>query len=149
MTPRLLFGYSLPRFSGRTKVAGVSAAICVAALLSGTISQGQTPDAKRAKEDVYAQLSKAPKKAAARRNPLERDPDALAAGAKLYDQHCAECHGELAEGTKKAPTLRADAIEQATPGTLFWLLTNGVVRRGMPVWSKLPEPQRWLLVSYI
>jgi len=32
---------------------------------------------------------------------------------------------------------------------LFWLLTNGVVRRGMPVWSKLPEPQRWQLVSYI
>jgi hypothetical protein len=28
-------------------------------------------------------------------------------------------------------------------------LTNGVVRRGMPVWSKLPEPQRWQLVSFI
>jgi hypothetical protein len=35
------------------------------------------------------------------------------------------------------------------PGALFWLLTNGVVRRGMPVWSKLPEPQRWQLVSFI
>ena len=31
----------------------------------------------------------------------------------------------------------------------FWILTNGVVRRGMPVWSKLPEPQRWQLVTYI
>jgi mono/diheme cytochrome c family protein len=29
------------------------------------------------------------------------------------------------------------------------LLTNGVVRKGMPVWSRLPEPQRWQLVSYI
>jgi hypothetical protein len=28
-------------------------------------------------------------------------------------------------------------------------LTNGVVRRGMPVWSKLPEPQRWQLVTYL
>jgi len=24
-----------------------------------------------------------------------------------------------------------------------------VVRKGMPVWSKLPEPQRWQLVRYI
>jgi mono/diheme cytochrome c family protein len=47
------------------------------------------------------------------------------------------------------PSLRADPVRQATPGTLFWILTNGVVRRGMPVWSKLPEPQRWQLVSYV
>jgi hypothetical protein len=32
---------------------------------------------------------------------------------------------------------------------LFYILSNGVVRKGMPVWSKLPEPQRWQLVSYI
>ncbi len=98
---------------------------------------------------VYAELAKAPKKAVARRNPLESDPDAILAGGKLFDQHCTECHGELADGTKKGPSLRADPVYQATPGALFWLLTNGVVRRGMPVWSKLPEPQRWQLVSYI
>jgi len=43
-----------------------------------------------------------------------------------------------AEGGRKAPNLRAEEVQQATPGTLFWILTNGVVRRGMPVWSKLP-----------
>jgi mono/diheme cytochrome c family protein len=101
------------------------------------------------KKDVYAELAKAPKKAVARRNPLQGDPDAVAAGANLFDQHCAECHGELAEGGRKGPSLRADAVQQATPGTLFWILTNGVVRRGMPVWSKLPEPQRWQIVSYL
>ena len=98
---------------------------------------------------IYAQLTKAPNQAAARRNPLARDPEAGAAGAKLFQQHCAECHGERAEGSKKAPSLRAVEVRDATPGTLFWLLTNGVVRKGMPVWSKLPEPQRWQLVSYI
>jgi len=98
---------------------------------------------------VYAELAKAPKKATERRNPLEADPDAVAAGAKLFEQHCAECHGAMADGGKKGPSLRADEIQQSTPGALFWLLTNGVVRRGMPVWSKLPEPQRWQLVSYI
>jgi mono/diheme cytochrome c family protein len=98
---------------------------------------------------VYAELAKAPKKAVARNNPLEKDPDAVMAGGKLFDMHCVECHGDLAEGTKKGPSLRADPVQRATSGTLFWLLTNGVVRRGMPVWSKLPEPQRWQLVSYI
>lgn len=106
---------------------------------------GYTPNNK----DVYAELAKAPKKAVARRNPMESDPDAVAAGANLFDQHCAECHGELAEGGRKGPSLRADPVLQATPGTLFWILTNGVVRRGMPVWSKLPEPQRWQLVTYL
>jgi mono/diheme cytochrome c family protein len=98
---------------------------------------------------VYAELAKAPPKAAARRNPLEHDPDAVAAGGKLFSQHCAECHGDTAAGSKKAPSLYAEEVQQATPGALFWLLTNGVVRRGMPVWSKLPEPQRWQLVSFI
>ena len=55
----------------------------------------------------------------------------------------------MAQGGKKAPSLLAPEVQQATPGTLFWLLTNGVVRRGMPVWSKLPEPQRWQLVSFV
>ena len=109
----------------------------------------QKESSKPDKKDVYAELAKVPKKAAARRNPLENDPDAVAAGANLYDQHCAECHGEMAEGGKKGPSLRADPVQQATPGTLFWILTNGVVRRGMPVWSKLPEPQRWQLVSFV
>jgi mono/diheme cytochrome c family protein len=98
---------------------------------------------------VYAELSKAPEKARVRANPLASDPDAVAAGANLFDQHCAECHGDAGEGSRKGPSLLKDQVQTATPGTLFWLLTNGVVRRGMPVWSKLPEPQRWQLVAFI
>ena len=101
----------------------------------------------------YAELTKVPEKERARSNPLEHDPDAIAAGGKLYGLHCAECHGVNGEGgnkgKKKGPSLRAAEIQQATPGTLFWLLTNGSVRRGMPVWSKLPEPQRWQIVTYV
>lgn len=112
-----------------------------------TAAQQETPASKD--NFVYAELMKAPKKAAARRNPLENDRDAVAAGSKLFALHCAECHGEMAEGGRKAPSLMAEPVQRATPGTLFWLLTNGVVRHGMPVWSKLPEPQRWQLVSYL
>lgn len=109
-----------------------------------------SPTAERDRaQHHYDQLAKAPEKARARSNPLVGDPDAPAAGRKLFEQHCAECHGSSAAGGTKAPSLRAEEVQQATDGTLFWILTNGVVRRGMPVWSKLPEPQRWQLVLYI
>jgi mono/diheme cytochrome c family protein len=114
------------------------------------LATAQKESAPSPKDDsVYAELAKAPKKAVGRRNPMERDPEAVAAGANLFDQHCAECHGATAEGGRKGPSLLAPQVQEATPGALFWILTNGVVRRGMPVWSKLPEPQRWQLVSYI
>jgi len=123
---------------------------CASAILvlTGVIVAAQSNSRGRG-PSVYAELAKAPAKAVARRNPLESDPDATAAGGKLFAHHCAECHGQTANGGKKAPSLRVEQVQQATPGALFWLLTNGVVRRGMPVWSKLPEPQRWQLVSYI
>jgi mono/diheme cytochrome c family protein len=118
--------------------------------LAVPLGAAQRESAPAPKDDsVYAELAKAPKKAVARRNPMEHDPEAVAAGANLFDQHCAECHGATAEGGRKGPSLLAPQVQQATPGTIFWILTNGVVRRGMPVWSKLPEPQRWQLVSYI
>jgi mono/diheme cytochrome c family protein len=97
----------------------------------------------------YAELAKAPEKARLRQNPLEADPNAVLAGGKLFQQHCAECHGMKAEGGKRAPSLLRDEVQQATPGALFWILTNGVLRHGMPVWSKLPEPQRWQIVAFL
>jgi mono/diheme cytochrome c family protein len=122
--------------------------------LSASLSSPQESDPAPAKSgkngtSVYAELAKAPDKARTRRNPFEKDPDAVAAGRNLFEQHCAECHGAAAEGGKKGPNLRAREVQEATPGSIFWVLTNGVVRRGMPVWSKLPEPRRWQLVAYI
>jgi mono/diheme cytochrome c family protein len=55
----------------------------------------------------------------------------------------------LGWGGKKGPNLRDPEVQNATVGTLFWLLTNGVAWKGMPVWSKLPEAQRWQLVRYL
>lgn len=125
-------------------------ASAIVVLLTLGVVTAQTNSAPARKDNsVYAELAKAPRKAAARQNPLDADPDAVAAGAKLFGLHCAECHGEMAEGGRKAPSLLAKQVQQATPGTLFWILTNGVVRHGMPVWSKLPEPQRWQIVSYL
>jgi mono/diheme cytochrome c family protein len=97
----------------------------------------------------FVELASAPQKYRAKPNPLVRDPEAPTAGAVLFEEHCEECQGKEGLGGKKAPGLRAPEVQNAEPGSLFCILSNAVVRKGMPVWSKLPEPQRWQLVSYI
>lgn len=128
----------------------LSLLLTAALLLSSAFGQESTAGKEKSgPESVYAEIAKAPEKARAKQNPLEKDPEAVAAGRILFEQRCAECHGDHAEGGKKGPSLRASEIQNAEPGAIFWILTNGVVRKGMPVWSKLPEPQRWQLVSFI
>jgi mono/diheme cytochrome c family protein len=138
------------------KAIAAALAVCtsflaVSVLLAQSRNSDKPPADTTPKYDptIYAELQKAPEKARNRANPLQNDPDAVAAGALLFEQHCAECHGHSAEGSRKAPSLLVPEVQSASPGTLFWLVTNGVVRKKMPVWSKLPEPQRWQLVRYI
>jgi cytochrome c oxidase cbb3-type subunit 2 len=133
----------------RSATTQAAALLGAAGLVIG-MAMAQSGDTTPAKVDkaAYAELSKVPAKSAVRQNPLESDSEAVAAGAKLFRRHCAECHGADAGGGK-GPSLRAEEVQQATPGTLFWLITNGVVRKGMPVWSRLPEPERWQLVRYV
>ena len=106
-------------------------------------------DKTKSMESVYAELGKVPEKNRNKQNPLSKDPEARTAGAILFEEHCEECHGTNGVGGKKAPSLRAAQVQEASDGTIFYILNNGVVRKRMPVWSKLPEPQRWQLVSYI
>ncbi len=98
-------------------------------------------------------LHKVPPKDRARPNPFASDPDAPPAGAKIFADHCAACHGEDAAGKTQGrhirPNLHADRVKQATPGELFWLLTNGSLKNGMPPWTRLPEAQRWQLITYL
>ncbi len=125
--------------------------LAVSVVLAQSRNADKPPAGAAPKYDpaVYAELQKAPEKARRRANPLQNDPDAVAAGAILFEQHCAECHGNAGREGKRGPSLHAAEVQGATPGAIFWILTNGVVRKGMPVWSKLPEPQRWQLVRYI
>jgi mono/diheme cytochrome c family protein len=132
-------------------LAACTSLLMMSVVLAQSQSSGKPPAVAPSKYDpaIYEELQKAPEKARNRANPLQNDRDAVAAGAILFEQHCAECHGNAAEGTRKAPSLLVSEVQTATPGTLFWVITNGVVRKKMPVWSKLPEPQRWQLVSYL
>lgn len=113
------------------------------------VAQKESTAARKNRKSTYAALAEAPEKAQARKNPFAGDPKAVAAGGKLFEQHCAECHGQKGGGTRHGVSLLREEVQQSTPGTLFWVLTNGVVRRGMPVWSKLPEPERWQIVTFL
>ena len=85
-----------------------------------------------------------------RTNPMAGNPQSVAAGQLLYSDHCSKSHGGDAGGKSKRPSLRSDFVQGiATSGDLHWLLVNGNLRKGMPSWSKLPDPQRWQIVSYL
>jgi len=94
-------------------------------------------------------VSKVPEKDRLRRNPFDGNLSAQAAGAKLFKQNCASCHGDDASGKDRHPSLLSERVRSATPGELQWLLTNGSMKNGMPSWSRLPEPQRWQIITYL
>ena len=94
-------------------------------------------------------LNKVPDADRARINPMASQPDAVAAGAKLYRNNCAQCHGPEGSGRGNRPSLRSPRVIASTDGELAWLLRNGNPRKGMPSWANLPEPQRWQIIAYL
>ena len=103
----------------------------------------------KSEDGPAAQLSKAPPSAQSLKNPYEGQAEAAAAGRKLFEQHCAQCHGQDARGLERAADLRSPTIQNAPPGSLFWALGNGRVRKGMPSWSQLPDQRIWQIVTYL
>ena len=94
-------------------------------------------------------LKKVPAAERTRTNPYARQADAVAAGARLFADHCSRCHGADLEGAHGKPSLKTDVVKNATDGQIFWLLRNGDLRHGMPSWSGLPEPERWQIVAFL
>ena len=94
-------------------------------------------------------LKSVPQAARNRVNPYAGKPEAIAAGAILFHNNCAQCHGNDAAGKFSRPSLRSKEVQNATDGELAWLLKNGDVYRGMPRWSGLPEQERWQIIAYM
>lgn len=94
-------------------------------------------------------LKRVPEADRKRLNPLAGQPDAITAGARMFEDHCAKCHGEDAMGRGKRPSLRSDRVQRATDGEIFWLLRNGNLPKGMPTWAALPEPMRWQIIAFV
>jgi len=94
-------------------------------------------------------VQQAPPRTRALNNPFEGQQRAQLAGAKLFARECAACHGPDAAGKGKAPPLNLADVRQAQPGALFWVLRNGSLKRGMPSFAHLSEPQRWQIIAYL
>ena len=125
------------------RVLQVVSGLMLVALLSVAARKPKNEDGP------VAQLSKAPRSAQSLENPYAGQAEAVAAGRKLFEQHCAQCHGQDARGLERAADLRSPAIQNAPPGSLFWALGNGRVRKGMPSWSQLPDQRIWQIVTYL
>lgn len=91
----------------------------------------------------------APTAVVERANPLAGRSDTVTGGRKIYQQRCAACHGEDGHGSQKAPDLTQNVVQAQSDGALFWKISSGNSRQGMPSFSFLPEPQRWQLVQYL
>jgi len=107
-------------------------------IMLGAVSLGQTLDRPR---------WTAPDGAESRQNPYREKPELAAGGKKLFMKMCASCH---ASGPgQKGPDLSDQAVQQGNDGAIFWKISTGNSRSGMPSYSSLPEGQRWQLVLYV
>lgn len=91
----------------------------------------------------------APATANAKKNPLPDTPDLKAGGKKVFHARCSMCHGDDALGTERGPDLTQHDVQKQSDGALFWKITSGNTRTGMPTFSFLPEAQRWQLVMHV
>ncbi|HEY6320564.1 MAG TPA: cytochrome c [Thermoanaerobaculia bacterium] len=94
-------------------------------------------------------LASVPASAPERANPFGESPDAVTAGRKLFLRHCAGCHGDDGGGGRRGPSLDSRRLRGASPGALFWFLTNGRLAAEMPEWSRLPAARRWQIIAYL
>lgn len=91
----------------------------------------------------------APPDAAAKKNPQAGNPEAATAGKKLFMRHCAECHNEDGTGLQDASNLQSPEVQKQSDGALFWKVTNGNVKKGMPPANRLSDDERWEVVSFL
>jgi len=87
--------------------------------------------------------------------PIQGTEANYLAGAELYKQHCAVCHGlplspktTIAKGMYPRPPLlfEGKGVTDDEPGESYWKIFNGIRMTGMPGFSKsLSETQMWQL----
>ena len=82
-------------------------------------------------------------------NPLAGRSELADGGRKVFEQRCTQCHGDDAQGTSRAPNLLSRRVQAQTDGALFWKISSGDTRAGMPTFSYLPAPERWQLVLHL
>ena len=97
------------------------------------------------------------RRAPAQKNPVPATDDNLVAGAKLYVEHCAGCHGLPSNPESKF----SRSFNPPTPGFFkrapdmpdnqnFYITQHGVRWTGMPAWGRiLSDEQMWTIVTFM
>lgn len=102
--------------------------------------------------------SHAPASAKKLKNPLAATEENIASGRALFNRNCASCHGEdgkaqtdVAKAMKEKPTDLTDkAMHGITDGEIYWVITNGIKKSGMPAFqSKATDNERWQMTVYV
>src|ERR1700678_4373952 len=123
--------------------------------LPGLSSARPTPPAVEIAVASWLLLHSVPVEEANRADPLPPDEAGIAAGAALFQQNCAVCHGfdgggRTTIGTNVYP--RAPALRQALPsltdGQIFTFVHDGIRNTAMPAWH-LPDQHIWQIVLFL
>jgi len=90
--------------------------------------------------------------------PLQPDEATLVAGAKIYSQQCASCHGLHNKPSSFGPHMYPDApplwekhpddqvvgVSDDPPGETYWKVANGIRLTGMPSYKQiLSDTEMW------
>ncbi|MFN7982104.1 MAG: PQQ-dependent dehydrogenase, methanol/ethanol family [Vicinamibacterales bacterium] len=83
------------------------------------------------------------------RNPFARAPEAIAAGARTYEQACQVCHAPRGIGDR-GPALNTGRFTRGdSDADLFHTIRAGLAGTQMPAFSRLTDDETWQVVSYI
>ena len=81
-------------------------------------------------------------------NPLAGNPEAIAAGKKLFEESCQICHGGDARGGRGPALAAGDFLHGSEDGQIFQNIHEGIAGTQMPGFEMLPN-EIWQIVSYI
>jgi len=96
-----------------------------------------------------ANFHQAPASAKQMKDPYAGQSQAARNGKRLYTMNCGACHGRNAAGQGNVPGLVDGKMESVTAGEIFWYITQGDQANGMPSWAKMPEADRWQIITYV
>jgi mono/diheme cytochrome c family protein len=114
--------------------------------VAGTVARGHLPPAFATPEEAGAMLT----------NPLPLTQKLAERGQKVFDDHCAVCHGTVGDGTAslsrayggKPANLLSNESSARSDGYLYGVLMLG--KNAMPSYAPdLDESDRWAAVHYV
>lgn len=91
------------------------------------------------------------------KNPIASDTSSIEEGRKLYQHHCASCHGPSGKGDGSmalAGGTPANLTDEtwdhgSSDGEIFVVIRDGTSSDMEPYKDRLTEKQMWQLVNYI